>query len=167
MDAERDRASSSDARRPGGGTIAVISKRRRYRQIVTVLVRHGIGVAKDRLIKHEAGDRARAEHLRQACEELGTLFIKLGQVLSTRSDLLPEVYRTELAKLQDEVAPLSADAIADIIRGDMGAPPRQLFAFLDRMPMGSATSGPVLSGRLFGGRGDVYTVLTIVRRELD
>jgi predicted unusual protein kinase regulating ubiquinone biosynthesis (AarF/ABC1/UbiB family) len=81
-----------------------ISKNERYREILAVLARHGIGVVDDRFIKHEAGNRARAEYLRLACEELGTMFIKLGQMLSTRSDLLPEEYRTELAKLQDEVA---------------------------------------------------------------
>jgi len=57
---------------------------------LTVLARHGIGVVDDEFIKHEAGDRARAEHLRGACEDLGTMFIKLGQALSTRRDLLPD-----------------------------------------------------------------------------
>jgi predicted unusual protein kinase regulating ubiquinone biosynthesis (AarF/ABC1/UbiB family) len=41
----------------------------------------------DELVKHESGDQARAEHLRRACEELGTVFVKLGQILSTRGDL--------------------------------------------------------------------------------
>ena len=54
------------------------------------------------------------------------MFIKLGQLLSTRADLLADAYRTELAKLQDEVAPLPAQAIADVIREDLGAPPDQL-----------------------------------------
>jgi hypothetical protein len=48
-----------------------ISKSERYREILAVLARHGIGVVDDELIKHQAGDRARAEHLRKACEELG------------------------------------------------------------------------------------------------
>jgi ubiquinone biosynthesis protein len=82
-------------RQPNSGAI---TKSERYREILAVLARHGIGVVDDQFIKHEAGDRARAEHLRLACEELGTMFIKLGQMLSTRSDLLPEEYRTELAK---------------------------------------------------------------------
>ena len=111
-----------------------ISESERYREILALLARNGIGIADDELIKHEAGDQARAEHLRRACEELGTMFIKLGQMLSTRSDLLPEAYRTELAKLQDEVAPLAADAIADVIREDLGAPPGKLFAFFDVKP---------------------------------
>jgi len=77
----------------------VITKSERYREILATLARHGIGVVDDEFIKHEAGDRARAEHLRRACEELGTMFVKLGQMLSTLGDLLPEAYRTELPKL--------------------------------------------------------------------
>jgi predicted unusual protein kinase regulating ubiquinone biosynthesis (AarF/ABC1/UbiB family) len=64
-----------------------ITKRQRYREIVAVLARHGFGVVDDRVLKHETKDQARAEHLRLAREELGTLFIKLGQMLSTRSDI--------------------------------------------------------------------------------
>jgi hypothetical protein len=56
----------------------MITKSERYREILAVLARDGIGVIDDQSIKHEAGDRARAEHLRRACEELGTMFIKLG-----------------------------------------------------------------------------------------
>jgi ubiquinone biosynthesis protein len=135
-----------------------ISKSERYREILSVLVRHGIGVVDDEFIKHEAGDRARAEHLRRACEELGTMFIKLGQMLSTRSDLLPEAYRTELAKLQDEVAPLPADAIAEVIREDLGGLPDKLFAFFDVEPLGSASIGQVHAARLSDGREVVLKV---------
>lgn len=135
-----------------------ISKSERYREIVAVLTRHGIGVVDDELIKHEAGDQARAEHLRRACEELGTMFIKLGQMLSTRSDLLPEAYRKELAKLQDEVAPLPAKAIADVIQEDLGDPPDKLFAFFDRRPLGSASIGQVHAARLHDGREVVLKV---------
>jgi hypothetical protein len=78
----------------------MITKGERYGEILAVLARHGIGVFDDQFIKHESGDQARAEHLRRACEELGTMFIKLGQALSTRGDLLPDAYRKELAKLQ-------------------------------------------------------------------
>jgi ubiquinone biosynthesis protein len=136
----------------------MVTKSQRYREILVVLARHGIGVADDHFIKHEAGDRARAEHLRRACEELGTLFIKLGQVLSTRGDLLHDAYRTELAKLQDEVVPLPATAIAEVIREDLGAPPDQLFAFFDLKPMGSASIGQVHAARLRDGRDVVLKV---------
>jgi ubiquinone biosynthesis protein len=136
----------------------MITKRERYREILTVLARHGIGIVEDELIKHEAGDRARAEHLRRAFEELGTMFIKLGQVLSTRTDLLPEVYRAELAKLQDEVPPLPEHVIADVIREDLEAPPDKIFAFFDQTPLGSASIGQVHAAQLFDGRDVVVKV---------
>jgi ubiquinone biosynthesis protein len=87
-----------------------------------------------------------------ACEELGTMFIKLGQALSTRGDLLPDAYRKELAKLQDEVAPVPANVIADIIHEDLGKRPDQLFAFFDLTPLGSASIGQVHAGRLLDRR---------------
>ncbi len=136
----------------------MITKIERYREVLAVLARHGIGVLEDQLIKHEAGDRARAQHLRHACEELGTMFVKLGQVLSTRGDLLTEAYRTELAKLQDEVAPLPVTVIAEVIRQDLGAPPEQLFAFFDPKPLGSASIGQVHAARLSDGREVVLKV---------
>jgi ubiquinone biosynthesis protein len=86
------------------------------------------------------------------------MFIKLGQLLSTRADLLPDAYRTELAKLQDEVAPMPAQAIGDVIREDLGAPPNQLFAFFDVEPLGSASIGQVHAARLADGRDVVLKV---------
>lgn len=136
----------------------VITKSERYREILATLARHGIGVVDDEFIKHEAGDRARAEHLRRACEELGTMFVKLGQMLSTRADLLPEAYRTELAKLQDEVVPVPANVITGVIREDLGAAPDKLFAFFDVHPLGSASIGQVHAARLFEGREVVLKV---------
>jgi ubiquinone biosynthesis protein len=99
-----------------------------------------------------------AEHLRRACEELGTLFIKLGQALSTRSDLLPDAYRGELAKLQDEVVPVPAAVIADVIREDLGAPPDKLFESFDPKPLGSASIGQVHAARLLDHREVVIKV---------
>src|ERR1700739_2092400 len=109
---------SEKRRRPCNSTM--ITKGERYREIVAVLARHGIGLVDDEFIKHEAGEQARAEHLRHACEELGTMFIKLGQALSTRGDVLPDAYRNELAKLQDEVVPVPANIIVDVIHEDLG-----------------------------------------------
>lgn len=136
----------------------MITKSERYREILAVLARHGIGIVDDEFVKHKAGDQARAEHLRRACEELGTMFIKLGQILSTRGDLLPDVYRAELAKLQDEVSPLPVNAIIDVIREDLGAAPDQLFAFFDRKPLGSASVAQVHAARLRDGREVVLKV---------
>ena len=84
--------------------------------------------------------------------------IKLGQALSTRGDLLPDAYRKELAKLQDEVIPVPANVITDVIREDLGAPPDQLFASFDREPLGSASIGQVHAARLFDRREVVIKV---------
>jgi len=136
----------------------MISKTERYREILGVLARHGIGVVDDEFIKHKDGDQVRAEHLRRACEELGTMFIKLGQALSTRGDLLPDAYRTELARLQDEVSPLPAGVITDVIQEDLGSAPDQIFAFFDSEPLGSASIAQVHAARLFDGREVVLKV---------
>ena len=136
----------------------MITKSQRYREILAVLARHGIGIIDDEFIRHEAGDKARAEHLRRACEELGTMFIKLGQILSTRGDLFPDAYRAELARLQDAVAPVRGEVIAAVIQEDLGAPPAQLFAFFDLEPLGSASIGQVHAARLSDGREVVLKV---------
>jgi ubiquinone biosynthesis protein len=135
-----------------------ITKRGRYREIIAVLVRHGFGIVDDRLVKHETSEQARAEHLRLACEELGTLFIKLGQVLSTRSDILPPAYRQELAKLQDDVPPHPAELIANVIEEDLHAAPAAIFSRFDDTPLGSASIGQVHAARLTDGREVVVKV---------
>lgn len=118
-----------------------ITKRQRYREIVAVLARHGFGVVDDRMVKHETKEQARAEHLRLACEELGTLFIKLEQALSTRSDIPPPAFRAELAKMQDDVPPLPTELIAEVIEEDLLAAPAAIFSRFDDTPLGSASIG--------------------------
>jgi hypothetical protein len=66
----------------------MITKGDRYREISAVLARHGIRLVEDEFIKHEAGDQAPAEHLRRACEELGTMFIKLGRNITITPEIL-------------------------------------------------------------------------------
>jgi ubiquinone biosynthesis protein len=135
-----------------------ITKRQRYREIVAVLARHGFGVVDDRMLKHETKEQARAEHLRLACEELGTLFIKLGQALSTRADILPPAYRAELAKMQDDVPPLPTELIAEVIGEDLRAAPAAIFSRFDDTPLGSASIGQVHAARLTDGREVVVKV---------
>lgn len=152
------RTTSNADKSRGQRNSTMATKAERYREIVAVLARHGIGLVDDEFIKHEAGNQARAEHLRRACEELGTMFIKLGQALSTRGDLLPDAYRKELTKLQDEVLPVPATVITDIIREDLGAPHDQLFASFELKPLGSASIGQVHAARLFDRREVVIKV---------
>jgi len=81
-----------------------------------------------------AAARPRAERLREALEALGPIFVKFGQVLSTRRDLLPGDVADELAKLQDQVPPFpSEQALAEIERG-LGRPIDAVFASFEREP---------------------------------
>jgi ubiquinone biosynthesis protein len=125
----------------------------RYLEIASALRRHGLGflmglVGLDRVIPDGgAADSARranadsAAHLRAALEELGPTFIKLGQVLSTRSDLLPPEFIAELAKLQDAAPPVPIAMIREVIRSELGAEPEQVFASFDDRPLASASIG--------------------------
>ncbi len=113
---------------------------------MAALAKHGIGAAGNRDEAH------RAVHLREACEELGTTFIKLGQVLSTRGDLLDEPYLFELRKLQDTVPALPYEAIEQVIEAELGAPVTTLFGTFDPAAIASASIGQVHAARLHDGR---------------
>jgi ubiquinone biosynthesis protein len=149
------------------------SKDERYREIVATLARHGFGLLEDHFVADDAErERSRADRLRQACEELGPAFIKLGQMLSTRGDLLPEAYRAEFAKLVDAVPALPAAVISEIIREELGAAPDAIFAAFDPEPLASASIGQVHAARLVDGRDVVVKVRkpgveTLVRLDLE
>lgn len=119
---------------------------------MATLARHGLSSVVG------ADDETRARHVREACEELGTTFIKLGQLLSTRADLLPAAYRDELRKLQDSVPAIPAREIAAVIREELGAPPEEIFAFFDREAVASASIGQVHAARLTDGSEIVIKV---------
>ena len=85
----------------------------------------------------------RAERLRRALEHLGPIFVKLGQVLSTRRDLLPADIALELAKLQDRVAPFASDLAVAAVERALGKPLDQLFVSFDRTPVASASIAQV------------------------
>ncbi|HTD35332.1 MAG TPA: AarF/UbiB family protein, partial [Candidatus Elarobacter sp.] len=135
------------------------SKDERARVIVATLARHGFGIIEDHFVGDDGErDRSRAERLRQACEELGPMFIKLGQMLSTRGDLLPEAYRVELAKLVDAVPPLPVEVIAEVIREELGGAPEAIFDRFDPVPLASASIGQVHTARLVDTRDVVVKV---------
>ena len=101
----------------------------------------------------------RGQRLRCALEELGPIFVKFGQVLSTRRDLMPADIADELAKLQDRVPPFDTElAIAQIVRS-LGAHPDVLFASFDRTPIASASIAQVHFATLKNGREVAVKVL--------
>ncbi|NCX22963.1 MAG: ubiquinone biosynthesis regulatory protein kinase UbiB, partial [Betaproteobacteria bacterium] len=102
---------------------------------------------------------ARGERLRKTFESLGPIFVKFGQLLSTRRDLLPEDIADALAKLQDSVAAFDSDlAIAEIERG-LGRPIQEVYEQFDATPIASASISQVHFARLHGGREVAVKVL--------
>ncbi|HLZ80429.1 MAG TPA: AarF/UbiB family protein [Ktedonobacteraceae bacterium] len=92
-----------------------------------------------------------AENVARAFEELGTCFIKLGQMLSTRSDLLPAPYTVALSRLQHTIAPVPGSQIAKIIEADLGASIADLFCFFDFEPVATASIAQVHKALLHDG----------------
>lgn len=157
----------------------------RYRQIVEILTRHGLGFVLGALT-HEAHGAPRSarspaatattdgsdpptsaasksrvrihskhtggpEHVRLALEELGPTFIKLGQILSTRGDLLPQAYLDELALLQDAIPSISEGEVRATLAQELGRPLDEVFAFFDMTPLASASIGQAHAATLPDG----------------
>jgi predicted unusual protein kinase regulating ubiquinone biosynthesis (AarF/ABC1/UbiB family) len=99
--------------------------------------------------------REGAVAFRQGLEELGTTFVKLGQLLSSRPDLLPDVYIEELARLTDEVPPAPFAEIQRVIVGDIGLEP---FARIDERPLAAASIAQIHAALLVNGRDVVVKV---------
>lgn len=150
----------------------MIVKSLRILKILRVALRYGIdeiamsglpvpGTARfiQRLLFWRDLTAPRGERLRKALEELGPIFVKFGQVLSTRRDLMPPDIADELAKLQDRVPSFDPDlAIAQIAKS-LGAHPDQLFASFDRIPVASASIAQVHFAMLKDGREAAVKVL--------
>lgn len=146
----------------------------RLHEISLVFIRHGLGDLVRRVgvasILERAGtilhwgevSRSAAlepqQRLRLAFEELGPTFVKLGQMLSTREDLLPPKWTAELAQLHAAVAPVPFEQIAPVIERALGSAPDAVFADLERTPSGSASIAQVHRARLRDGRAVVLKV---------
>ena len=100
----------------------------------------------------------RAVAFRERLVELGPAYVKLGQVLSTRPDLLPPDYITELARLQDDVDPIPFDDVERVVQEELGGRLSKLFADFDDTPLGSASLGQVHAAALRDGRPVVVKV---------
>lgn len=139
----------------------------RYRQILAVLIKYGfenivemlkidqyIEIGLQLFTRHRGGREeklSRAERIRMAIEELGPTYIKLGQILSGRPDLVPMDFLEELAKLQDKVPSFSVAEVRRIVYQETGQSVDDLFADFDPAPLASASIGQVHRARLSGG----------------
>lgn len=101
----------------------------------------------------------RAERLRRALEQLGPIFIKFGQILSTRRDILPDDLAQELKRLQDEVAPFKGETAKALIEKGLGKPTDEVFAEFSLAPLASASIAQVHAARLINGRDVVVKVI--------
>ncbi len=146
----------------------------RYSQIITVLIKYGFEDLIESLKLEQYIDAglqilyrkrrekierySRSERVRMALEELGPTFIKMGQILSTRPDLLPVRLIRELEKLQDDVPPFAYEKVKEIIEKEFCAPIENIFQHIDETPLASASIGQVHRARLLTGEEVVVKI---------
>ena len=138
---------------------------KRYRQIADALTRHGLGFLVgtfgiDRVVPFHRGllghprrpePYTQPEHVRMALADLGATATKFGQILSTRSDLLPPEYSSELAKLQDAVPPVPFTKLSETLSAELGRPIDEAFASFDPEPLAAASIGQAHLATLHDG----------------
>ncbi len=136
-------------------------------KIATVFAKHGL---KEFFGRPDAegtiGRERQAKRMREALEELGPTFCKLGQILSTRPDLLPPEFIDELAKLQDNVPPLTEEQVVVVMEQELGVPWEDVFDHVEPEPLAAGTIAQVHRAVLANGEKAVIKVQRPDAREL-
>src|SRR3989338_2128145 len=146
---------------------------KRLSQIIDVLFKHELGYIIDKLklkpllpvskrIKNEKFEpnSLMPKHLRLAMEELGATFIKLGQLLSLRPDLIPKEYCKEFSLLQDDVRPIPFKDIKQIVEAELKKPINEIFIYFNETPLASASIGQVHKAKL--KNNDIVAIKVII-----
>lgn len=137
----------------------------RYRDIAVALIRHGFGIVVEEIgfsqflslpqrlffDAKEKDAKTTGERIRLVLQELGPTFVKLGQIASTRPDLLPEEIIRELEKLQDQVPPFSFEEVRSIVQQELGGELDQIFRYFEDVPLAAASIGQVHRAILHSG----------------
>jgi len=130
----------------------------RLSEIAQVAVRHGFGYLVEGRRHSELEGSSRGRHLRDMLDELGPTFVKFGQLLSTRPDIVPPDIVAELRGLQDDVRPFPFGDIEQTIQEDLGQPIARLFTEFEETPLAAASIGQVHRATLPNGRQVVVKV---------
>jgi ubiquinone biosynthesis protein len=150
------------------GLLTRIRNLERIREVSEVAFRHGFGYFFERhhflpTFRHwrkrnppPVGQRGR--HIREMFDELGPTFVKFGQLLSTRPDIVPADIVLELVKLQDQVTPLAFTVVSEVIRQELGDLPERVFESIEVEPLAAASIGQVHGAVLPGGERVVVKV---------
>lgn len=119
----------------------------RLRQIIKILLRHKLNKGLTPV------------KVRETLEDLGPTYVKIGQIMSTREDMLPKEYCVELEKLKENVCPLPYETIQEVIEAELGKPVTEIFASINEKPIGSASIGQVHRAKLLSGTEVVLKVM--------
>ena len=131
----------------------------RLSEIAQVAIKHGFGYVLEGHRRHpELEGTARGRHLREMLDELGPTFVKFGQLLSTRPDVVPPDIIAELRNLQDDVRPFPFEEVERTVREELGQPIERLFVEFEEAPLAAASIGQVHGAVLPNGRRVVVKV---------
>ncbi|MCD9020232.1 ABC1 kinase family protein [Cohnella silvisoli] len=162
----------SDTRNPIRRLSAWWRRQRRYVQVLMIAIRNGLG--KNLAIKRSpASDQKLAVSLRRMLEDCGGFFIKFGQVLSTRSDLLPPAIIEELSNLQENVSRLTTAQVEEILAKELRRPKDEMFLEFEMEPLAAASIGQVHRATLREGGKKVVVkllrpdIVSTLQRDLD
>ena len=134
----------------------------RFREVALILARHGLGALVSGVdipgVQVDSEYNSTPQRLVQALQELGPTFIKFGQILSTRSDIVPYDYLMALQRLQDDVRPLKFDTLQSTLKQDLHATWSELVESIDPEPLATASIAQVHKGILKDGTEVVFKI---------